>query len=104
MLHINTITTTTPKTKKKKSQSRNRTAKKTDENENLSSNEPSIRFKNGVPYHSVDLSASCPRCLAAAAEKPGSEGEFDITKNDCLFQFVGYANQRWSIKPIAGLI
>lgn len=47
-----------------------------DNKENQSSNEPSIRFKNGVPYHSVDLSASCPKCLAAAAEKPGSEGEF----------------------------
>lgn len=46
-------------------------------NENLTSKEPSIRFKNGIPLHSnVDLSASCPRCLAAAAEKPGgSDGE-----------------------------
>lgn len=45
--------------------------------ENFTSSEPSVRFKNGVPHHSVDLSASCPRCLAAAAEKPnGSDGEF----------------------------
>lgn len=47
-------------------------------NKNLTSIEPSVRFKNGVPLHSnVDLTASCPRCLAAAAEKPGgSDGEF----------------------------
>uniref|UniRef100_A0A1S4J1H5 DUF3456 domain-containing protein n=1 Tax=Culex quinquefasciatus TaxID=7176 RepID=A0A1S4J1H5_CULQU len=32
-------------------------------------------FKDGYPEHSVDKTASCPRCLAAAAEKPnGSEG------------------------------
>lgn len=44
--------------------------------ENFTSSDPSVRFKNGVPHHSVDLSASCPRCLAAAAEKPnGSDGE-----------------------------
>lgn len=44
---------------------------------NFTSSDPSVRFKNGVPHHSVDLSASCPRCLAAAAEKPnGSDGEF----------------------------
>lgn len=54
-----------------------------DEKENCSSSEPSIRFKNGVPYHSVDLSASCPRCLAAAAEKPGSEGEFIEDMSQC---------------------
>lgn len=44
--------------------------------ETFTSSEPSVRFKSGVPHHSVDLSASCPRCLAAAAEKPnGSDGE-----------------------------
>lgn len=33
-------------------------------------------FKDGIPEHSVDKTASCPRCLAAAADKPnGSEGE-----------------------------
>ena len=40
------------------------------------SKESRIEFKNSVPEHSVvDLTASCPRCIAAAAEKPGSEGE-----------------------------
>ena len=36
------------------------------------------RFPFGSPEHSViDLTASCPRCLAAAADRPdGSEGEF----------------------------
>lgn len=39
--------------------------------------EPATRFKDGIPEHSVDLTLSCPRCLAAAANKPdGSEGEF----------------------------
>lgn len=38
---------------------------------------PSIRFQNVKPLHSgVDVSASCPRCLAAAAQKPnGGDGE-----------------------------
>lgn len=42
------------------------------------SNIRSIRFNNGVPHHSdIDLNASCPKCLAAAADKPnGSDGEF----------------------------
>lgn len=50
---------------------------KSNQNDIRSSKEPSIRFKYGIPMHSVvDLSASCPRCLAAAAEKPGgSDGE-----------------------------
>lgn len=26
-------------------------------------------FKDGVPVHSVDLHAACPRCLAAEANK-----------------------------------
>lgn len=43
--------------------------------------EPATRFKDGIPEHSVDLTVSCPRCLAAAANKPdGSEGEFKIEK------------------------
>lgn len=49
---------------------------KSNQNEIRSSKQPSIRFKNGIPLHSdVDLTASCPRCLAAAAEKPNSDGE-----------------------------
>lgn len=28
--------------------------------------------EDGVPVHSVDLHAACPRCLAAEASKPGS--------------------------------
>lgn len=54
-------------------------SKQSHQNEIRSSKVPSIRFKNGIPLHSdVDLSASCPRCLAAAAEKPGGDdGEFD---------------------------
>lgn len=54
-------------------------SKQSNQNEIRCSKEPSIRFKNGITMHSdVDLSASCPRCLAAAAEKPnGSDGEFD---------------------------
>lgn len=55
---------------------------KSSHNEIRSSKEPSIRFKNGIPMHSdVDLSASCPRCLAAAAEKPnGSDGELRCSR------------------------
>ena len=33
-------------------------------------------IKDGVPEHSVDLHAACPRCLAAEASKPGrNDGE-----------------------------
>lgn len=40
-------------------------------------NKSRTAFKDGIPDHSVDKTASCPRCLAAAADKPnGSEGEF----------------------------
>lgn len=48
---------------------------------------PSIRFQNVKPLHSrVDLSASCPRCLAAAAERPnGGDGECDSSVSLCLF-------------------
>lgn len=62
-------------------------SKQSNQNEIQSSKEPSIRFKNGIPMHSdVDLSASCPRCLAAAAEKPnGSDGELDLY---CAFVFL----------------
>lgn len=54
---------------------------------NFTSSEPSVRFKNGVPHHSVDLSASCPRCLATAAEKPnGSDGECVLS--ECQIQLL----------------
>jgi hypothetical protein len=34
-------------------------------------------YDDGVPVHSVDLHAACPRCLAAEASKPGhNDGEF----------------------------
>lgn len=33
--------------------------------------------EDGIPEHSVDSTASCPRCLAAEASKPGAtDGEF----------------------------
>lgn len=52
----------------------------TQRNRKYDSKVPSIRFQNINPLHSnVDLSASCPRCLAAAANKPnGGDGEFDL--------------------------
>lgn len=61
-------------------------SKQSHQNEIRSSKVPSIRFKNGIPLHSdVDLNASCPRCLAAAAEKPGGgDGEFDPL-SACIF-------------------
>lgn len=48
------------------------------------------KLENGLPEictvdDSVDLTASCPRCLAAEADKPGgSEGEFNQKKNHLI--------------------
>lgn len=54
-------------------------------NDCFNSSEPSVRIKNGIPRHIVDLSASCPRCLAAATEKPnGSDGEYVCCVCACL--------------------
>lgn len=74
------------------------------ENKKLTSTEPSVHFKyNGVPQHSVDLTASCPRCLAAAAEKPGgNDGECVCTcvnvhrvHVSILFTFFFKSKSKW---------
>uniref|UniRef100_A0A1Q3FYG0 NadR/Ttd14 AAA domain-containing protein n=1 Tax=Culex tarsalis TaxID=7177 RepID=A0A1Q3FYG0_CULTA len=38
-------------------------------------------FKDGYPDHSVDKTASCPRCLAAAAEKPNGSEAYKFQEN-----------------------
>ncbi|XP_039437313.1 TRPL translocation defect protein 14 isoform X3 [Culex pipiens pallens] len=38
-------------------------------------------FKDGYPEHSVDKTASCPRCLAAAAEKPNGSEAYKFQEN-----------------------
>lgn len=69
------------------------------------SKEPSIRFKHIKPLHSdVDLSASCPRCLAAAAEKPnGSDGELYDTTFYTNFQINSFHIRCNSYENIHGI-
>ncbi|XP_021699713.1 TRPL translocation defect protein 14 isoform X2 [Aedes aegypti] len=38
-------------------------------------------FKDGIPEHSVDKTASCPRCLAAAADKPNGSEAYKFQEN-----------------------
>ncbi|XP_065077757.1 TRPL translocation defect protein 14-like isoform X2 [Ochlerotatus camptorhynchus] len=38
-------------------------------------------FKDGTPDHSVDKTASCPRCLAAAADKPNGSEAYKFQEN-----------------------
>ncbi|XP_055619556.1 TRPL translocation defect protein 14 isoform X4 [Toxorhynchites rutilus septentrionalis] len=38
-------------------------------------------LRNGIPEHSVDKTASCPRCLAAAAEKPNGSEAYKFQEN-----------------------
>jgi hypothetical protein len=50
------------------------------ENKNILANDKKLDIttfhEDGVPVHSVDLHAACPRCLAAEASKPGhNDGE-----------------------------